>query len=104
MKRAIHYGIMCLDPVRGTPDRELPFKNGDWLIEYRLHRRKDVTFGEDGSLVHSGQGPWVMAVLRVASVSLLHHHGIFRVTSFLRTCSQRLEQAIVLVVGHSVHA
>lgn len=103
-KRALHYGITSLDPVRGTPDLLLRLKRGHWLIENRLHWRKDVTFGEDASLIHAGQGPLVMAALRDATVSLLHHHGIARVAAYLRACSQHPEQAIALVLGPPTHA
>lgn len=103
-KRAIHYGITSLDSVRGTPERLLALKRGHWLIENRLHWRKDVTFGEDASLIHAGQGPIVMAVLRDAVVSLLHAHGITRVAAQLRTYSQHPEHAIAMVLGHPAHA
>lgn len=98
-KRARHYGISSLDPGIGTPDRLLALKRGHWAIENRLHWRKDVTFGEDASLIHTGQGPTVMALLRDAAVSLLHRHGIWRVAACLRRHSQQPEAAIALVVG-----
>ena len=98
-KRAIHYGITSLSPACGTPERLLRLKRGHWQIENRLHWRKDVTFGEDASLIHAGQGPLVMAALRDAVVSLLHHHGVWQVAASLRACSQHPEQAIALVLG-----
>lgn len=98
-KRALHYGITSLGPTMGTPDRLLDLKRGHWAIENRLHRRTDVTFGEDASLTHAGQGPTVMALLRDAAVSLLHHHGVTQVAARLRAHRQRPEQAIALVVG-----
>lgn len=98
-KRARHYGITSLSPEAGPPDRLLALKRGHWAIENRLHRRKDVTFGEDASLIHTGQGPLVMALLRDAAVSLLHRHGIWRVAACLRRHSQQPEAAIALVVG-----
>lgn len=98
-KRARHYGITSLDPTTGTPDRLLALKRGHWMIENRLHWRKDVTFGEDASLIHAGQGPIVMALLRDAAVSLLHHHRVRQVASRLRTHSQHPEGAIAMVTG-----
>lgn len=99
LKRALHYGITSLDPQTGPPDRLLGLKRGHWAIENRLHWRKDVTFGEDASLIHAGQGPRVMALLRDAAVSLLHHHGLRQVAARLRAHSQHPEEAIALVVG-----
>jgi predicted transposase YbfD/YdcC len=98
-KRAVHYGITSLPPERSTPAQLLTLKRGHWLIENRLHWRKDVTFGEDASLIHAGQGPLVMAALRDAVVSLLHHHGISKVASQLRSHSQHPDQAIAMVLG-----
>lgn len=98
-KRARHYGITSLSPERSAPDRLLARKRGHWAIEHRLHWRKDVTFGEDASLIHAGQGPTVMALLRDAAISLLHHHGVRQVAARLRAHSQQPDAAIALVVG-----
>ena len=48
-------------PAAADAARLLALRRGHWSIENRLHRRKDVTFGEDASLIHVGQGPTVMA-------------------------------------------
>lgn len=98
-KRALHYGITSLAPAVADAARLLTLRRGHWGIENRLHRRKDVNFGEDASLIHVGQGPTVMAVLRDAAVSLLHHAGVQRVASRLRTHSQYPERALALVLG-----
>lgn len=98
-KRALHYGITSLAPVVADADRLLTLRRGHWSIENRLHRCKDVNFGEDASLIHVGQGPTVMALLRDAAVSLLHQAGIHRIASRLRTHSQHPERAVALVLG-----
>lgn len=98
-KRAVHYAITSLPPDRGTPERLLVLKRGHWLIENRLHWRKDVTFGEDASLIHAGQGPAVMSHLRNAASSLLHHHGVQQVAARLRALSQCPDEAIAMVTG-----
>lgn len=98
-KRALHYGITSLAPEVADAARLLMLRRGHWAIENRLHRRKDVTFGEDASLIHVGQGPTIMALLRDAAVSLLHGAGIQRVAARLRTHSQHPEQAVALVLG-----
>jgi predicted transposase YbfD/YdcC len=98
-KRALHYGITSLAPELADPARLLALRRGHWTIENRLHRRKDVTFGEDASLIHVGAGPTVMALLRDAAVSLLHRTGVRRVASRLRTHSQHPERAVALVLG-----
>ena len=98
-KRALHYGITSLAPAAADPVRLLALRRGHWAIENRLHRRKDVNFGEDASLIHAGQGPTVMALLRDAAVSLLHRAGVRHVAARLRTHSQHPERAVALVVG-----
>jgi predicted transposase YbfD/YdcC len=98
-KRVRHYGITSLDPAAADPARLLALKRGHWAIENRLHRRKDVTFGEDASLIRAGQGPTVLALLRDAAVSVLHRAGIRRVAAHLRRHSQFPTEAVTLVVG-----
>jgi len=99
VKRALHYGITSLSLETGAPDRLLALRRGHWAIENRLHRRKDVTFGEDASLIHVGQGPTVLALLRDAAISLLHRTGVRQVAARLRRHSQHPEAAVALVVG-----
>jgi predicted transposase YbfD/YdcC len=98
-KRAVHSGVTSLAPAAADPTRLLTLRRGHWMIENRLHRRKDVTFGEDASLIHVGAGPTVMALRRDAAVSLLHRAGIRRVAACLRTHAQHPEQAVALVIS-----
>lgn len=98
-KRTLHYGITSLTPRQADPARLLVLRRGHWSIENRLHRHKDVNFGEDASLVHVGQGPTVMALLRDAALTLLHHAGVRRIASCLRLHSQHPERAVSLVLG-----
>jgi hypothetical protein len=97
--RARHYGITSLGPAQADPARLLDLRRGHWAIENRLHRHKDVAFGEDASLVRRGQGPTVMALLRDAAVSLLHRAGVRQVAACLRAHSRHPEQAVALVVN-----
>ena len=98
-KRTLRYGITSLFPEQADADRLLKLRRGHWSIENRLHRHKDVNFSEDASLIHVGQGPTVMALLRDAALNLLHGAGVRRIASRLRIHSQHPEQAIALVVG-----
>jgi predicted transposase YbfD/YdcC len=98
-KRTLRYGITSLTPQQADPARLLALHRGHWTLENRLHRRKDVTFGEDASLIHVGAGPTIMALLRDAAVSLLHRAGVQRVAARLREHSQQPERALALVVG-----
>ena len=98
-KRTLRYGITSLAAQEADAAQLLALRRGHWSIENRLHRHKDVAFGEDASLIHVGQGPTVMALLRDAAVSLLHHAGVRRIATGLRQHSQRPEQAVALVLG-----
>jgi predicted transposase YbfD/YdcC len=97
-KQAVHYGVTSLAPAVADADRLLALRRGHWTIENHLHRRKDVNFGEDASLIHVGQGPTVMALLRDAAVNLLHLAGVRQVAARLRRHSQHPREAVMLVI------
>lgn len=95
----LQYGITSLSPTSGPPARLLALKRGHWRIENGLHRGKDVALGEDASLIHVGQGPTVMALLREAALSLLHRAHVRHITARLREHSQHPDRAVALVIG-----
>ncbi len=82
-KRAVRYGITSLPPSVADAARLGTLTRGHWQIENGLHYVKDVTLGEDRSLVHTGHGPSIMAILRDTVVSVLHRAG-------WRTIAERL--------------
>jgi predicted transposase YbfD/YdcC len=98
VKGAVRYGMTSLPPSVATPARLLELRRGHWAIEHRLHRCKDVTMGEDASLIPVGQGPTGMALLRDAAVNLLSRTGVRRVAARLRAYSQQPDRALALVV------
>lgn len=104
-KRQVRFGITSLPPTSGTPQRLLALKRRHWLIENQGHRTKDVTLGEDASLIHVGHGPTVCALLRDAALSLLRFTGCRAITARLRAYSQHPDQAVALVCDPpSTHA
>jgi predicted transposase YbfD/YdcC len=98
-KRVVHYGITSLSSQAGPPDRLLALKRGHWQIENRLHYVKDVVRGEDASLIHRGQGPTVMALLREAALNLLRRSGVRQVSARLRYHSQYPAAAVALLLA-----
>lgn len=98
-KKVVRYGITSLAPDVGPPPHLLALKRGHWQIENRLHRIKDVALGEDHSLIHCGQGPTVMALLRDAAVSLLHRAGVRQISARLRYHSQHPAAAVALLLA-----
>lgn len=69
-----------------------------WGIEHRSHRARNVTLGEEASLIHLGQGPAVFTILRSAALSLRRPSGCHRITSRLRYHSQHPEEALALLL------
>ncbi len=97
--RQVMYGITSLPPAVSDAARLLALKRGHWQIEHRLHRAKDVTLGEDRSLIHVGAGPTVMALLRDTALGLLHRSGCRAVASRLRAHADHPAAALALVLG-----
>ena len=100
-KREVHYGISSLPPQIADANRLLELKRGHWRIENSDHRVKDVTMGEDASLIHLGNGPTVMAILRDLTLGLLHRAGFRSIASRLRYNSTHPETAVAMLTAPS---
>lgn len=97
--RQVRYGITSLAPAVASAERLLALKRGHWAIENRLHRCKDVALHEDASLVHTGHGPKLLALLRDTALSLLYRAGHRTIATRLRYHAQHPEAAIALVLA-----
>ena len=64
VSREIAYAITSLSPEQADPDTLLALWRDHWLIENRLHWRRDAVLGEDRSSVRSGTSPRALAALR----------------------------------------
>jgi predicted transposase YbfD/YdcC len=71
----IAYGITSLPPRLADAERLLTLARGHWGIENGLFYRRDVTLGEDRSLLRRGDGPQVLATLNDLIVGLLTREG-----------------------------
>jgi predicted transposase YbfD/YdcC len=96
--RQVPYGVTSLPPDAADAARLLALKRGHWQIENRLHRTKDVTLGEDRSLIHAGAGPTVMCLLRDTAIGLLHQVGCRAIASRLRALADCPAAALALVL------
>jgi predicted transposase YbfD/YdcC len=96
-KEEVKYGITSLPAEVASAERVLELKRGHWGIENRLHYVKDVTLGEDGSNLHCGAGPQVMAALRNTAVSLLRRAGHQAIAARLRHNSRHPKDAVRLL-------
>jgi predicted transposase YbfD/YdcC len=97
-QHVIHYGVSSLPPEVADPEQLLALKRGHWQIENEVHYVKDVTLGEDRSLIHIGQGPMVMAMLRDTVISLVRVSGWRTIASRLRYLADQPAEAVALVV------
>ena len=66
ISREIAYAITSLTPEHADPDSLLALWRAHWLIENRLHWRRDVILREDHSTLRSGSSPQAVAALRNA--------------------------------------
>src|SRR2546428_9489211 len=93
-KESIRYGVTSLPATIAIPERILKLKRGHWTIENGLHYVKDVTMGEDKSMVHADNGPKIMAALRNTVVSLLRHAGFSTIAARMRYHSTHPQAAL----------
>jgi predicted transposase YbfD/YdcC len=72
--REIAYAVTSLAPTRATPADLLGLVRNHWLIENRLHWRRDTALAEDACRVRSGTAPQALAALRNAVLRIAHNH------------------------------
>jgi predicted transposase YbfD/YdcC len=94
---AVTYGITSLTPAQAGPAEVLQLRRAHWTIENRLHRQKDVHWGEDASQLRCGAGPSVLATLRDAAVTLLYHDAPHHLAARSRAFTQFPHLALALV-------
>lgn len=73
--RQVIYAITSLPSEKLDAAHLLRLARDHWRIENSLFHVRDVTFGEDGSRVHTGTAPHVMAELRNATLTLIRRDG-----------------------------
>ncbi len=96
-KQAVRYAITSLPPGVADASRLGALTRGHWQIENGLHYVKDVTLGEDRSLIHTGNGPSIMAILRDTVVSLLHWAGWRTIAARLRYYSGHPKEVLAFL-------
>lgn len=91
--------ITSLGPERASAQRLLALARGHWGIENRLHWVRDVSLGEDGCRVRSGEAPQILAAIRNAGLWLLRSSGLSEITAALRRHAAKPLEALRLVMG-----
>jgi predicted transposase YbfD/YdcC len=74
-QRELVYGITSLTRAQAGPADLQRLVRGHWRVETRSHYIRDVTFGEDASLIRTGKLPQVLALLRTVVISRLRADG-----------------------------
>jgi len=100
-KREVRLGVTSLPKELADAERLLELTRAHWRIENCDHFVRDVTLGEDRSLVHLGNGPSVLAMLRDLALSLLHRAGYRAIASRLRYHSVHPQAAVALFLGQN---
>jgi predicted transposase YbfD/YdcC len=90
----VRYGVTSLPPSVADAARLLELARQHWLIETGLHYRRDVTLGEDASLVRRGRAPEVLASLNNTVLGLFARLGWRNAASALRTTAFQIERAL----------
>jgi predicted transposase YbfD/YdcC len=78
------YAVTSLTAIDATGEHLAQAVRGHWTVENRLHYVRDVTWDEDRSQIHTGNGPQVMASLRNLAVAILRLTGHTNIAAGLR--------------------
>ncbi len=92
------YAVTSLTAEQAQPRELARYIQAHWTIENRLHWVRDVTFGEDLSLVRTGGAPRLMAGLRNLAISLLRLAGHTNIAKALRRNANHPKRVMKLVM------
>ena len=95
----IVYGITSVDRKHADARRLLELKRKHWFIENRLHYRRDMTLGEDGSQVRSHGAPEVIAALNGGILAIMDFLGVKNVAKQMRHFCAHPREALQLLLG-----
>jgi len=93
------YGLTNLPRKKANASRLLALQQAHWRIENRLHRRRDVTLGEDACQVRITGAPEALAALNGGVLALMDWLRVANVASQMRHfCAHPLD-ALQLLCG-----
>ncbi len=95
----IVYAMTNVPRKKADAKRRLEWNRKPWLIENRLHSRRDVTLGEDASQVRSHGAPEVVAPLNGGLLALLDCLGVKNVAKQMRHFCAQPREALQLLLG-----
>ena len=85
----IAYAITSLSVHKATASQILPYWQGHWGIENRLHWVRDTVFREDHCRANVGHSPQNLAACRNVGLSLMRLAGIKAILPTLRDFASR---------------
>jgi predicted transposase YbfD/YdcC len=95
----IVYGVTNLPREKANAERLLELNQKHWSVENRLHYRRDVTLGEDGSQVRIKGAPETLAVINSGILALMDYLGVKNVPSMMQHFNYRYHEALQLLLG-----
>lgn len=97
IEEEISYGVTSLPPHDASAAQIEALWRGHWTIENRVHRVRDVTWGEDAGQVRVGHAPQALAALRNGLLSLLRARGWSQIADATRHYGAFAHRAIQLL-------
>ena len=97
IEEEVTYGVTSLPPREASAAQLEALWRGHWTIENRVHRVRDVTWGEDASQVRVGHAPQALAALRNGLLSLLRACGWTQIADAIRHYGAYAHRAIHLL-------
>jgi predicted transposase YbfD/YdcC len=91
------YGVTSLTSGEASALRLLELVRCHWRIENMSHWVRDVTLGEDGSQIHCGNAPQVMAALRNTAIGLIRSAGKTSIVAACREFAAKPAMALELM-------
>ncbi len=100
LRREVVYGLTSLPSTAASSQKLLSLVREHWLIENRLHWRRDVSLGEDSCQSWQGQVPQVLAALNNAVLSLLDRLKVANVPAKQREFAADPVKALPLLLAN----
>lgn len=93
----VSYGITSLAPIEVRAPQVETLWRGHWTIENRKHYVRDVTLGEDGNQMHTGEAPRVLATLRSGLIDLWRWKGWTNIADAVRDCAASVPRTLAMI-------
>ncbi|MEN9934112.1 MAG: hypothetical protein RLZZ387_691 [Chloroflexota bacterium] len=95
--RAVTYGITNLPPAETSAALLETLWRGHWTIESGSHYVRDVTLGEDGNHMHTGQAPQALAAMRNGLLALWRRNGWRNIADAVRATAASVTTALAFI-------